>query len=456
MSHLRRLAKRAYYSLPSSVWLPRAYSETRAVVAERQRWPRERVNDFEVGQLKAILQHAGKNVPYYRSLFRQIGFDPDQFRSLEDLQALPLLEKQTVSNEPQKFVAENISKANLLYCTTGGTSGRPLGLYQTKDIGWQERAYIDDQWSRVGFTFGTPRAMLKGAVVFDKRQLWEYDPSARAFVFSNFHLNTENAARYAAKMVKENLTYFHSYPSAAMEFALRLKESGISPPRFKALFLGSENLYPGQKEALTELYQSRLFTWYGHSENLALAGYCETSDHYHVYSDYGFVELITASGSQANSGEEGEIIGTSLRNYAMPLIRYKTDDWAVAGPATCSCGRSCRLWSEVRGRWLQEMFVGKDGTLISMTALNMHSDLFDHVDQFQFHQKEPGRVTLRLVRKASFSPEDEKKIRLQLNEKIGHSIELGFEFVPEIALTRIGKFKFIDQELPIRSTVGVQ
>jgi len=46
--------------------------------------------------LKAILKHCERNVPYYRDLFRKVGFKPENIQTLEDLLRLPLLEKRDV------------------------------------------------------------------------------------------------------------------------------------------------------------------------------------------------------------------------------------------------------------------------------------------------------------------------------------------------------------------------
>jgi phenylacetate-CoA ligase len=326
--------------------------------------------------------------------------------------------------------------------------GTPLGFYCLIESGWREKAFMDAQWARVGFKPEHTRAVLKGAVITNDRH-WKYDARERAYLLSSFHLTPENAAEYARLIRSRSIRYLHTYPSAALDFARNLQTAGVEIPQFRVVFAGSENMYSGQREAIEKLYGCRVYTWYGHSENVVMAGECEVSTSYHVFPEYGAVEVIKEDGTCATQeGEVGELVGTSLFNTAMPLVRYRTGDWAVLGPKRCSCGRSYRLLSETRGRWFQEMFVGKEGNFISITAVNMHSDLFDHVQQYQFHQKEPGRAVLRIVRGPEYSERDSQNILKQLLAKVGDSMELRLEFWDEIPRTAQGKFRFIVQELP--------
>ncbi len=325
--------------------------------------------------------------------------------------------------------------------------GKPLGLYGLRGAGWRERAFMETQWARVGFRWTRFRAVLKGAVV-RSRSHWTYDACENAFVFSNFHMTPDVVPIYAAVMKRWNIRFLHTYPSAALDFAKILKEIAMSPPRFEALLLSSENLYPGQREALESFYGCRAYSWYGHSENTVLAGECETSNCYHIFPEYGLVELLREDGVPATEeGEAGELVGTTLYNPVMPLLRYRTGDWAVLGPKVCACGRSYRLLQETRGRWLQEMLIGKLNNRISITALNMHSPIFDNVRQFQFRQRERGKAELRLVKRPTYSEHDSEIILKAFREKMGDTIDLDLRFVGEIPVTERGKFRFVIQSL---------
>ena len=94
--------------------------------------------------------------------------------------------------------------------------------------------------------------------------------------------------------------------------------------------------------------------------------------------------------------------------------------------------------------------MGKLDNLISITALNMHTDVFDNVQQMQFYQREKGKVELRLRRKTGYSEHDSKRIVASLNEKMGDTMEVTLTFPDDIPLMPRGKFRFVirDFELP--------
>jgi phenylacetate-CoA ligase len=337
----------------------------------------------------------------------------------------------------------------MLYSTPGGTMGKPLGLYNLRHSGGREKAFIYTQWKRIGFSYTDRRAMLMGWPTGSK-QHWRYDASERAFVFSNFHMTPENIARYARIMRDNNLPYLHSYPSAIIDFARHLRDMSIEVPRFRAILAASENLYPGQRELIESFLGTRMFSWYGHTEDTILAGECELSNHYHIFPEYGLAEVVKEDGTAAGEeGETGELVGTSLDNLAMPLIRYRTDDWAVIGPRGCGCGRNYRLLKATYGRRHQEMLVGKLDNLISVTALNMHTDVFDNVRQLQFYQREKGKVELRLKRKPGYSERDSRRIIAALDEKMGDTMDVSLSFPDEIPLMPRGKFRFVIRELEL-------
>jgi phenylacetate-CoA ligase len=446
---LKRLLKPAYYRLPARFCYGSQFLPTLKFLEESQKWDAQRLIEYQISKLRVLLRHCAGHVPYYRRTFREVGFDPETFQRLSDLSALPLLDKETIRSRPQDFLADNISRRRMIYFTTGGTMGEPLGLYNLRHSDGRERAFIFAQWARVGFHYNDRRAMLRGWAVRSARH-WSYEASERAFVFSNFHMTPDNVAEYARVMREKKLPFLHSYPSAVIDFARHLQDLGIEPPRFRAILAASENIYPGQREFIESFFGARLFSWYGHTENTILAGECEASNYYHIFPEYGVVEVIKSDGSAADrEGETGELVGTTLDNFAMPLVRYRTSDWAVIGPDSCACGRNYKLLKETYGRWHQEMLVGTLDNLISVTALNVHNDVFDNVQQLQFYQREKGKVQLRLKRKPGYSDRDSRRIMAALNEKMGDTMDVSLNFTDEIPLMPRGKFRFVIRELDI-------
>ena len=450
---VRQGIKSVYGMLPPRIRYGRVFWETYNFLQESQWWSREQLKEYQLGQLSKLLHHAYENVPYYRRVFDERGLKPKDIQDFKDLQKLPYLTKEIIQDNLPDLVARNYPRSKLQYATTGGSTGIPMGFYLEKGVSnAKEWAFMLTQWNRVGFKIGDRCVVLRGNVVesASKGKFWEYDPVNKNLILSSYHLTDENMPKYIEKIREFKPDFIQAYPSAISILARFMKEHNIEPfPSVKALLCGSENLYSWQRELLEDVFQCRVYSWYGHTEQAVLAGECEKSTYYHIFPEYGIVEIIGKDGKPVTAENEmGEIVATGLNNFICPLIRYRTMDLAVPASGKCECGRDYPLLKKVEGR-LQELIVTGTGRLISMTAINMHSDVFDNVKQFQFYQEKKGEVIFNIVRKQSYTDQDTEYIRKELYKKLGDDVNLIIRFVDHIPRTQRGKYRFLIQKLPI-------
>ena len=75
-------------------------------------------------RLRAIARHAWERVPYYREWMRQVGAQPGDFRSADDLRRMPLVDKLALTLDPDQFAAEGYQRRDGLTLWSSGTSGR--------------------------------------------------------------------------------------------------------------------------------------------------------------------------------------------------------------------------------------------------------------------------------------------------------------------------------------------
>jgi phenylacetate-CoA ligase len=438
--------------LPERWQVPPSTRRTLRFALESDRWTPEQWRAHQDERIRAVVRHAFEQVPYYRETWRARGVAPGDVDGAASLQALPTIDNRVVRAHFDDLVARDADPARRMLLTTGGTTGVPTRLLLDKDFAaGVERGYVAALWARVGYTLGDRRILLRGALIEGAKtdRPYRYDRSVSGYWFSNFDLTDENLGRLIDLMREFRPRFLHTYPSSATVLANYVRRSGIEPPPLRAVLASSETMYPGQRESIEAALRTRVFSWYGHSERLVLAGECESSTDYHAFPGYGHVELQDESGARVDRpGEEGEIVGTSFYNGVMPLIRYATGDFARhAGDACPACGRSFPMLRDVRGHYWQELIVGDGGRLVSTTAINVHDDTFDRVRQYQFHQRERGALVVRIVKDAGFGPADEARIRERLALRLG-ALALRFEYVGGIPTTGPGKWKYLVQDLP--------
>jgi phenylacetate-CoA ligase len=415
-------------------------------VGESEGWSREQLEAYQLERLRALVAHATAHVPYYRRLLRT--FD---LRSLDDLRYVPLLEKRTMQERIDELTAENVPPSKRYYFTTAGSSGTPVGFWHDLAQQPRERAFIRALWRRVGYTEGARSATLRGTVV--KRGLWQHDYANSTLLMSSYHLTPDLLPRYVARLRELRPKFVQAYPSSGAIVARYMVEAGEPPIRgMRAILCGSETLFPEHRDLIEQAFGCRVYSWYGHSETIALGGECEHDRTIHLFPQYGYVELVDEDDRPVTErGAMGEIVATGLHARAMPLIRYRTGDLGVLGAERCErCKRPYRLLERIEGR-TQEFVVTSSGRRISMTAINMHSPIFDNVFQFRFVQERPGEVSLRIVAKPSYSRSaDDEQIRRELTQKLGDDMALRLELVDEIPRGGRGKYRFLDQMLDLR------
>jgi len=452
---IKQSAKYLYSAISPRLRYGKEFWETYNFLQKSQWWSKEKLEEYQMQQLSKLLHHAYENMPYYRKIFDGRGLKPKDIQNFDDFRKLPCLTKNIIRENLQDLFAQNYPLSRLEYVTTGGSTGIPLGFYQERVVSSaKEWAFMITQWNRVGFKMGDKRVILRGNVIqsTNKGKFWEYNPIDKTLILSSYHMTDYTLPNYIKKINDFLPDFLHVYPSAITILARYMKENNIQPfTTVKALLCGSENIYLWQRNLLEEVFQCRVYSWYGHSEKAVLAGECEKSTNYHIFPEYGFVELIGKDGNLISREEEtGEIVATSFNNNAMPIIRYKTGDMGVYTEKKCSCGRNYPLLRRIEGR-LQEIVVTKDKGLITLTALifAQHFEAFSRIKKMQLFQDKVGKITAKIVKASNYSDADENEILFKIKKASGDKLDMKIVYVDFIPSTKRGKHKFLIQKLPI-------
>jgi phenylacetate-CoA ligase len=407
-------------------------------------WSVDLIREYEFSEIKRIVRHAYGKTSGYRKVYDSAGIKPENIESAEDFKKIPFVTKEHIRDSLEDF---SVDLPNRQYVTTGGSTGIPFGMYRTQTAFAKELASKAHQYYRIGWREGDRQMVMRGIPIENPTGA-EFFPEYNELRCSTYQFIPEKMRFYRETAFEYQPEWLRCYPSSGFLFASFLADNGLDFPALKGVLCASEMLYDFQKEKLEDVFGCRVFSHYGHYELSALAGFCEYTDDYHVLPQYGYVELIGENGETVSQpGQTGEIVATSFIMDATPFVRYKTGDLAVFKSWGCErCGRPYQVWEKVVGR-RQEMIVSKNGRLISMTMLNMHDDIYDDLQQYQFYQKEPGKVVLRFVPKESCREETLADIKNRLYKKLGDDIDLELQKVEKIMLTKRGKHRTLVQEL---------
>ncbi len=443
-----------YHLVPQRLRLGGNYAKFKKLLKTSEYWSKQQWEEFQYRELLNTITQAFEHVPYYRKSFSQQGLSPADFTCLDDIKKFPTLSKKNIQENHHDLIADNVPAWRHLLTTTGGSTAEPLGFLQEKGITRsKERAFIWNGWSRAGYYPHTRTVQFKGRSVGDPRKnvFWEYEPIQKFLEMDSNYLTESRIPLYLDAIRDFKPEFLIGYVSSIYQLAQFLKSNPRKDfPRFKAVCLASENVYPWQREFLAEVFGCRVFSHYGHSEMVLLGMECEESHNLHFFPQYGYLEVMDAQGKILDEpGEMGELVGSSFHNRVMPLIRYRTQDYGIIGGDECKCGRHYSMVSDVEGR-LQEFIVTADKRLISICVMGAaHFDISKFVYETQYYQDRPGHVVFRVVPRGNLSEKHKAIIINTLKTKLGDDVTVEIVEVERLKKSHNNKHIMIVQKLSV-------
>jgi phenylacetate-CoA ligase len=433
------------------------HSEYLQSLRESQWYPKNRIEELQFMNLSGVIRNAFETVPFYQEIYRKHGVVPSSLRSLDDLRKLPIITKGDLRANPKLFVSDLPGSGRIVEIHTSGTTGSPLTIYLRSEALEKNYAFFARSLEWAGVAPGQKSATFAGRVIMSAKQVeppfWRKNWIMRNTLFSSYHISEPNLPAYVDELEKIQPIFIDSYPSAIFSvgrFLLdRSIDVGIAP---KAIITSSETLFDNQREVIEKAFHSRVFDQYGSAEMVGFINQCEKGS-YHVNPEYGIVEIIKGDGEPAKDGEPGELVCTGFVNSAMPLIRYKTGDSAIACEDICTCGRAYPVVKSILGR-TDEFIVTRDGRFIGRLD-PVFKSLSSGIKEAQIIQEDYDRIVVKIVVNKDFCSHDENVLAEELRRRIGPTISISIVQVNEIPRSNTGKFRSVLSRVGSKEGAGV-
>jgi len=315
--------------------------------------PREELEQLQLERLQSTLNRIYKNVKFYRNRFDDLGIEPADIKSRQDLEKIPLTTKDDLrDNYPYGMFAIPLREVVRIHSSTG-TTGKPTVVgYSANDL---------DSWSEVVARIMTAGGVTKEDVVqiafgyglFTGGFGLHY--GAERIGASVIPTSSGNTRRQLMIMEDYRTTALVCTPSYAMFLTEVLEENQIDPERLSLKYglFGAEPWSVKMREEIENKTGIIATDNYGLSEVMGpgVAGECLEKSGLHLNEDHFIPEIIDPeSGDVLPMGEWGELVLTTVRREAMPLIRYRTRDMTRLYIDECSCGRTLVKMEKVTGR----------------------------------------------------------------------------------------------------------
>jgi phenylacetate-CoA ligase len=262
---------------------------------EREHWSVGQWSLWKEEHVSYLLHHARKRVPYYRNYWDSLQQQRNK-TSWEILENWPLLQKETIRQNPYAFIAEDFNPAKMFHEHTSGTTGKPLSLWVSKSAVLQWYALFEARWRGwYGLTRHDRWGILGGQLVipFSQRHppFWVWNASMNQLYFSSYHLAPQNASDYIRAIQNHELIYLLGYASSLYSLAQIALEQNLSIPVLKAVISNAEPLYIHQREVISRAFQCPVYDTYGLSEKVCAAGECLQGS-LHIWPEVGLTEVL--------------------------------------------------------------------------------------------------------------------------------------------------------------------
>lgn len=396
-----------------------------------------------------ILLHCQKYVPYYANLIRQIGSEevieqrPDLY-----LYKLPILTKDIIRTNFDQFKSIDLGQRKWYFNTSGGSTGEPLKLIQDQEYNERSTAISLLYSYLVGRELGEREVRLWGSErdVFQGTMGWKanlFNFLSNTTYMNAFHMTPSRMREFIQSLNTKPPKLIIAYAQAIYELAKFAEYEQMPVVPQKAIITSAGTLYPWMREKIETVFQCKVFNRYGSREVGDIA--CERPGYEGLWvAPWGnYVEIVDNDNNPVPAGVEGNILITSLTNFAMPLIRYKIGD---RGTLSLNC-QSGQILKQVSGRNV-DVFKTKDGTLVDGEYFTHLMYFKDWIHNFQVIQKNSSEITIKIISSTSdYQPEELADIVAKCKIVMGKDCAVTFEFVNDIPPSPSGKYRYTISEV---------
>jgi len=410
-------------------------------LGRRLRWPPEKLENLRRCKLQALLEYCYKYIPYYRRQFDNINAQPKDFRRVEDIAALPVLDKETLRDHAEEFLNPAFDRSGWIKYRSSGSTGIPLELWYTP----AERLRMGNTVTRE-LLFNGLRPYHRLVNITEPRHSspknkWYHRLGVMREQFLSVY---DQSQLNLAKLMELRPQAIIGFPSVLMLIGREL-EKAEKPLRPNLLFTLAEVLTPDDRSTLERQWGTKPIDLYGANEVGHIAFQCPQLRGYHINMDALHVEILQGD-RPAGAGERGEVVVTNFDLRVMPILRYRAGDVAARMEGSCSCGCTFPRLGEIAGR-SDGFIMGCDGQLFSALEISLLLKPLTDVRQYRLIQDQPGSLVVEWVAKdSSAAPEDQ--ILQLLTARLGAQMAIVLRRVEEIRPEKSGKIRTVISSLP--------
>ena len=382
----------------------------------------EKMQEIQTHQLIKVVAHHVNTSPFFSKRIRASGIKPQEIDAAH-MERLPILSRQDIISAGEDLFSTKIPESHGKYgeVKSSGSTGEPVTVRATNIVSTFFHAYTAQEisWSR-----RDPKNKL--AIVragqFETKEYpnWSHPliPDTGPLCLINIITDIKEQARVMAEFKPDMLSVYPSNLSALIDY---WEETG-SKPALKHIKCVGETVTDKLRERVQQMFNLKIEDVYSSQELGTIAMPCDRGL-YHTTDQNLIVEVLDDDNNPVAEGETGRVVVTDMHNYATPLIRYDTGDWAVRG-GKCSCGRGLKTLERVMGR-TRNLILRADGRRYwPMVGMYNFDELSFEIRRYQVIQLDRKTIEYKLVTDEPLTAEQEAEMKALGNKALGDEFDI--------------------------------
>lgn len=384
---------------------------------------------FQLEGLKWTVSHAYQHSDYYRKKFDEAGVKPADIVTLEDIRKLPFTTSKDLQ-EGYPFPLRSVPFEQIvrIHASSGTTGKRKVLCYTEKDV---------DDWANMfarcyeyaGCTREDRIQITVGYGVWTAG--WGFQNGCERFGAMSIPIGPGNLDMQCQFLEDFQTTVLCCTASMGLLMAEEIDRNNLKEKTgLKKMIFGAERSSDAMRQRISdlsgvpmeELYDiPGLTELYGPGTGLD----CKYHTGIHYWADYYILEMLHPDTLEpVGPGEVGEMVVTTLRKEAAPLVRYRTRDLSRIMEGPCPCGSIMPRHDRILGR-SDDMFIFR--------AVNIYPSHIDEIisnsegigSEYQIilERKESGKDHMTLKVERAKGLEAEKERDKHIRKSIEHSVK---------------------------------
>jgi phenylacetate-CoA ligase len=416
----------------------------------RLHWSRAEIQEFQDKRVRSVISSAYENVTFYRELFKSAGLHPSDIKGVGDLNKIPIVTKRMMKKYPaEDLISKQYSPDSLKTISTGGSTGQPFKMYiNSTEDSWRKAIYL-----RANITCGQKTRDRWVAVIDPQYSSGEN----RVQKFLRIYYRVIVPVLLPRTIQYETVAgmspdVLDGFPNSLNLIAKEERIRGNNRIHPRIIFGSGELVDKSSIEYIEKAFGAPYYDQFGCTEIDRSAWQCKERNGYHLDIDSVVTQFVDKDGEEAGLEEEGEIVYTSLFNYAFPIIRYNVEDIGMRTDDECGCGISLPMMKVVQGRSNSCLVFPDDKVITPMRFIELLGafKLDREIDQYQVIQE--TKTSMKILVKKTSAEVDEEEVAKTLKSNIVNGLpevtgidKMGIEvdFVDDIPRSPRGKLNVV-------------